>query len=499
MDVETINPLALPYLPLLERQNLPECPAIYFVLERERILYIGRSNNLRQRWMSHHRYNELEKMAGDIRLAWLECSDRSLLPEIERALIKHFQPPLNHSRVLEAPKKRISRAPLHPYSDKLAFERIMLLIATFVQYPGVGCAEDDRQREEHHNALQEVQTRLWEVAAACGVSFPEGYPAIPTIRKDLQTLRRYGILARRMYRWGYYVGTGPMSLKEFKAVFDGLTSAAQYQGYPQARRIYETLAKRLQGLDIELNGTLFYPVWLMLNRPIVYTDPAEMMAEGENRDNLFHQLDVVEQAILKGQAIEISRSSDPYGRRRVGPIRIWPLQLGFHDIAWYIIYEYCSNGHLEVGRIDRFKDYCKIITPSGRGLAAQKQSLANAHKLLENGWGLYLGEPEEQRAELQGRLKFESVRVRFFPPVIDFILEGDRRHRTQLLRKGPADSATGKPAYVDYTVKLPGRSLREFSLWVNRHMESACVLSPPALVEQHRQAAKAHLARYESN
>ncbi len=381
----------------------------------------------------------------------------------------------------------------HPYADRLAFERIMLLIATLAQYPGVGCAEADADEEGHHDALQAVQQQLREVAKTVGVELPDGYPATPTIRKDLETLRRYGILDRRMYRWGYYLGTGAMNRQELQVAFHSLASTATYQGNPQARRIHQALAKRLRGLDLERE--FFYPVRQQLNRAIMHTDPEEMMLKGENRDTLFHKLDIVEIAISQGQAIEISRSSDPYGRGRVGIRQVWPLQLIYFDIAWYLIAEDFSNNHLTVGRLNRFKDYCQILTPNGRGLAAQEQSLSTAHKLLENGWGLYLGSLEEQQAELQGKLKLEAVKVRFFPPVINFILEGDRRHKNQKILLGSKDS-NGDFTYVDYTVKLPRRSLKEFILWVYRHMDNAQILSPPDLVEQHRRSASALIDRY---
>lgn len=381
---------------------------------------------------------------------------------------------------------------LHPYADRQAFERLILLIATLVQHPGVGY---DADVESSGDALIPVQQQLREVAKAAGLDWSEGYPAIPTIRKDMETLRRYGILDKRMYRWGYYLGTGAMRLEELQVAFQALASQAKYQGNQQARRIYETLEKRLRGLNLERKGEFFYPLRQYLNRAIVYTDPDEMMADRNNRNTLFHQLDLVEQAILQGQAIAVSRISDPYGEGRVGEMKIWPLQLVYHDIAWYLIYEGYPNGPLAVGRLNRFSDYCQIISP-GRGLVAQQQSLEKAHKLLKNGWGLKLGSLEQQQAELQGQLPLLAVKVRFFGPVVAFILEGERRHPRQKVELGPKDRVTGELIFVDYQVPLPERSLPEFLLWVNKHGENAQVLSPPELVERHRQMAKALSDRY---
>lgn len=91
-----INPLTLPSLPLTEKRKLPKLSAIYFALSASgEILYIGRAKNLVARWAVHHRYLEL-KAIGDIRVAWLECSEESLLPEIEASLIQQFLPTLNY-------------------------------------------------------------------------------------------------------------------------------------------------------------------------------------------------------------------------------------------------------------------------------------------------------------------------------------------------------------------------------------------------------------------
>lgn len=96
-NTEVINPFSLPHLPLTDLKQLPARPAVYFALKDEQVLYIGQSVNLQQRWTTHHRWQQLVKTEGDIRIAWLECSDISLLTEIERALIEHFIPPLNGS------------------------------------------------------------------------------------------------------------------------------------------------------------------------------------------------------------------------------------------------------------------------------------------------------------------------------------------------------------------------------------------------------------------
>lgn len=387
---------------------------------------------------------------------------------------------------------------LHSHSDQQAFDRLLLLIATLLQHPGVGASDRDEKLlnsdRQHNNALETVRIKLREFATKTGYEFPENYPSVPTIRKDLELLRRYGILDDRIYRWGYYLGTGALNPEELSAALNALAAQAKYQGNPIARRIYEQVLQRVRGLDLKLDGKFLYPVHQQLNRSIVSTDPVEMLAKGERQNTIFNQLETVEMAILEGQPIELSRSHDPYGGKRVGMMSLWPLQIIYYDIAWYLVYERLETGQLAISRLNRFKDYCQVLAPQ-RSLEMQFEKLQQVHQLLSQGWGLYLGELAEQQKELAGNVEFQTVKVRFFSPVVSFILEGDRRHPTQKIHLGPKD-ATGQYEYVDYQVKLPPRSFREFMLWVYRHLHNAKVLSPPELVAQHRAAAKALIERY---
>jgi len=385
----------------------------------------------------------------------------------------------------------------HAYGEQSAFERLLLLIATLVQYPGIGSTESiatssGTSADTTHDAFENIQVQMQTIAKACDIDLPNY--SVHTLRKDLKTLRQYGILDRRMYRWGYYLGTGAMSRDELQTVLQSLSSHAKSQGNPNVRRIFETLEQRLRGLNLELEGQLFYPVRTQLDRSIVYADPDEMMKKGQYRRTLFHQLTAVETAIAQGQVVELYRQRDPYSTINTGHVQVYPLQLIYADIAWYLLYEHQGTHHLVLNRVDRLSDYLKVIDATGRGIAAQQQSLQIAHKLLDNGWGLFLGDPEEQVQERSGQLELIDVWVKFFPPVMDFILEGDRRHFRQEVRK----RSKGGEIYVDYQIKLPKRSLNEFCYWVHRFMNHAQIMAPPFLAEQHRQAAIDLVQRYKS-
>jgi len=85
----------LPRVSLKDKKKLPSKPVIYFAIANGVVQYIGRSVNARARWGSHHRYLQLSEMKEPC-IAYLEC-DKALLAEVEKALIKHFQPPLNNA------------------------------------------------------------------------------------------------------------------------------------------------------------------------------------------------------------------------------------------------------------------------------------------------------------------------------------------------------------------------------------------------------------------
>ena len=377
------------------------------------------------------------------------------------------------------------------YSEQSAFERLLLLIATFVQYPGIGSPKPEAL-DPSYDAFGDIQAKMQVIAQTCNIDLPIYSPH--TLRKDLKTLRKYGILDRRMYRWGYYLGTGAMSRDELRTTFQSLAAHAKSQRDPNVRQVFQTLEQRLRGLNFESAGQLFYPVRTQLDRAIVYADPEEMMNKGHYRHTLFHQLIALETAIFKGQVIKLYRQRDLYSQITTGYIQVYPLQLIYVDIAWYLLYEDRSTQHLEVERVDRFSDYLRVVDPEGRGLPAQQQSLKTAHRLLSNGWGLYLGNAAEQSEERAGQINYVEVWVKFFPPVINFILEGNRRHPRQKVKK----HTKGEEIYVDYKIKLPARSLNEFCYWVNRFMHYAQIIEPQSLVEQHYQAALALVKRYET-
>lgn len=117
MDISAVDPSMLPSLSLDQRNALPDCPAIYFVLSPDDVvLYIGKTVKLMMRWKAHHRYRQCAAIPG-VRIAWLSLTDTpDLLNAIEQACIEYFEPTFNRQHLPNIEDiKRSVRFPVELY------------------------------------------------------------------------------------------------------------------------------------------------------------------------------------------------------------------------------------------------------------------------------------------------------------------------------------------------------------------------------------------------
>jgi predicted GIY-YIG superfamily endonuclease len=109
MLIEEIKLSELQSIYLLDKDNLPNCAAIYFVSDSKgQILYIGRTVNLVKRWKDHHRFKQLKRFnrKDPISISWMGCiNDKNTLLYLENELIKLYKPPLNWSKVVSPIRK----------------------------------------------------------------------------------------------------------------------------------------------------------------------------------------------------------------------------------------------------------------------------------------------------------------------------------------------------------------------------------------------------------
>lgn len=92
---ESIELLELPQTLLDNKDLLPIFGGVYLVFDStQKVLYVGRSENIRARWINHHRYADLEKMSC-IKIAWIEIKSSLQRYVAEAVLIDWFKPVFN--------------------------------------------------------------------------------------------------------------------------------------------------------------------------------------------------------------------------------------------------------------------------------------------------------------------------------------------------------------------------------------------------------------------
>lgn len=114
----------LPRLPLSDRHQLPDIPAVYFAVSpTDEVLYVGRAVALRTRWRTHHRLPQLLKFTG-VQIAWFEYkavttspTDRDIwLDNVEKNSIEQLDPPLNGPAASPFARTRDRITPLHVHN-----------------------------------------------------------------------------------------------------------------------------------------------------------------------------------------------------------------------------------------------------------------------------------------------------------------------------------------------------------------------------------------------
>ena len=81
--------------------ELPAVSAIYRVWHGDRVVYVGQTINLKQRWKTHHILPKLMQHYGlDWRIDWVEVKPLHLI-RAEAFAYRHFRPVLNQKNPSE--------------------------------------------------------------------------------------------------------------------------------------------------------------------------------------------------------------------------------------------------------------------------------------------------------------------------------------------------------------------------------------------------------------
>ena len=169
-EVSAIDVLQqLESVPLLHRSQLPSVAAVYLVYQSDRLLYIGRTENLKQRWSQHHRQNQFAELE-DVRIAWFPCTEDA--PLLESTLIELLEPEFNGQKQTGDRVQVLFRwnsEKLKQLKDWAASERLTLqevleaLAARFLECPDSSLITENKSSLPTNTLIAEVIARLEQV------------------------------------------------------------------------------------------------------------------------------------------------------------------------------------------------------------------------------------------------------------------------------------------------------------------------------------------------
>jgi hypothetical protein len=226
-----------------------------------------------------------------------------------------------------------------------------------------------------------------------------------TLRKDIEKLLTpYGFRPPRdNVRHGYAIGTALLSAHRLREIHGVVSQAAGRLDDPTAQDLLRELEQRLAWAGIAVDGTS--PVRAFANRSIVSSAlvrPDSLAAE--------RQAEALETAIVERRRIELERyaSVGSFADSPNGSFRVWPLQLLFHNIGWYLVFEEDSPGQEEgLIRCERLDRLALRRSERGnrRGDEAHSQALRRLELLLHHSGGIYFG------SDIKSQLRLTSPNV----------------------------------------------------------------------------------------
>jgi len=342
-----------------------------------------------------------------------------------------------------------------------------------------------------------------------------------TLRKDVErVLTPYGFRTRNdNVRHGYGLGTAVLSAARLREVHQVVSQAVSRLGDPSAQDLLAELDERLRWGGVLREDEL--PVRVFANRSIVHPDLVR-------RDSLAvpEQAERLEAAIASGQRVLLERFSDAadHGEEPKKPIRVWPLQLLFHNIGWYLAFEDDAVGHerglIRTERLDRLAlrqvDSGFRRTPEQRADAVRRLA-----RLMELSGGIYFGDDvalQEQLSEANAEQLAElltTVHFRCTLRVYRFLREGLQRYplsqmrlskplpgdrwrqpaKAQLVLQPIEGDAHPFPIEIDLPPWTVGGDV-DFRRWLFGYGADVMLEAPFHLRQEHLERAEALIASY---
>ena len=390
-------------------------------------------------------------------------------------------------------------------ADAAIFSRVMTLLRHILRHP----FDKERGKDLHEHLAAGLEGSYLPTEAK-------------TLRKDIQLLLSpYGFRSENdNVRHGFAIGTAVLSAGRLRETLALIQQASGRLEDPSAQDLLTELQERLRwgGIAEETHS----PVRMLSNRSIVSNALVQ-------KDCLVHsqQAERLEHAIIRHCRVTLSRydTAGSFDASQKGTFQAWPLQLIFHNIGWYLIYEDDFTGRPEglirSERLDRLK-LQRAEVGDNRNNESHKRSLDRSHRLMELSGSIFFGTDLEDQLELaKGSLvsrtrMLTTLRFTCQPWCFAFIREGLQRfpinnlrfskrlpgdtwwhhqNAPHVLEHGEPQSSYPYPVEIDLPLWTIENDI-DLKRWLFGFGNGIRIESPPILREQHQQHASSITEMY---
>lgn len=386
----------------------------------------------------------------------------------------------------------------HRHSDRDSFLRLLETIRAIVYTP----FEKNPEQSVQESVVQLVNARRFLTDRN-------------NLRKDLElVLYPYGILQRRSYRQGYYLGTSIFSPEDLVWLHKRLQQQEDWMSHPDDLETYHQILTRIERLNIP-DVDSHTPTLRFGNAYIIEV-------EGLSNVSLARRRDRIERAIRDRELLSLKRLAG--GGQFPGDMtemRAYPLQLVFRNMAWYVGFEAEDDSLLSFERLDRWC-LANETTSVLRDEISHRKAVRRLECLLAASPGMFLGRSAQAQRDYLSRDRARRSKVTVTVELwcndrsFAFISEGTQRFPLKQMKMSPPrHSRDSMPAKLQrlfsakrtgderfphrFQVKLPQWSIDDIDLqrWIMGFSGQVKVVEPQELREKILALGRAIVRAYE--
>tara|TARA_B100000989_G_scaffold298608_1_gene288714 strand:+ start:3208 stop:5301 length:2094 start_codon:yes stop_codon:yes gene_type:complete len=314
---------------------------------------------------------------------------------------------------------------MHTIADELSFIKIMNLIRFIVKNPyGFEKSKFDSLYEYYISNL--------------GMSYMPN--EIHSLRKDIQNfINPYGFTDfGSKAKNGYCFGNAILDKSHIKEIYQFLAESSRRLDNPSMIELKNNLEKRLKLSGIQLNET---PTKIITNQSIIKKDFVSNISLLNKENSKELDLAINERKKIYIERLKFTASHE--NKKNSSGQYIWPLQILFHNIGWYLAYETIPVANekslIKVLRLDRFSMRA-IDNNSSRAVKIHAAKVKQLNKLIEISSGIFFGDDCELQKKFvdnefeKYREYFVTVRFLVTKNIYMFLREGLQRYPLRQIR-----------------------------------------------------------------